>query len=252
MYGLYVSAAGAHVQSKRMEVISNNLANVDTVGFRRDFAVAKARAAEAVERGIVSPGSEGPDDVGGGVQLVETLTDLNAGKYADTGNPTDLAILDGGESFFVVEKEGKRFLTRAGNFNFDGEGFLRTMGGEQVLSQGGTPVRVPPGGPEPRFQTDGTILVGDVRIPLAMERPEQPGDLAKAGENLFAPLGPTSATPLADRRVATGRLETSSVKPVEEMVHLMEAMRTYEANVRMIQYQDQTAGALINRVLGQG
>ena len=124
MHGLYVSAAGAHVQSKRMEVISNNLANVDTVGFRRDVAVAKARATEAIERGIVSPGSEGPNDVGGGVQLIETLTDQNAGKYADTGNPTDLAIVDGGESFFVVEKDDKRFLTRAGNFNFDADGFL--------------------------------------------------------------------------------------------------------------------------------
>lgn len=252
MYGLYVSAAGAHVQSKRMEVISNNLANVDTVGFRRDFSVAKARAAEAIERGIVSPGSEGIDDVGGGVQLVETLTDLHAGKYADTGNPTDLAIVDGGESFFVVEKDDKRFLTRAGNFHFDADGFLRSIGGEHVLSSGGSPVRVPPGGPEPRFQADGTILVGDVRIPLAMERPGQPGDLAKAGDNLFAPLGQTYATPPADRRVATGRLEMSSVKPVEEMVHLMEATRSYEANIRMIQYQDQTVGSLINRVLGQG
>ena len=252
MYGLYVSAAGAHVQSKRMEVISNNLANVDTVGFRRDFAVAKARYAEAIERGHMSPGSEGIDDVGGGVRLVETLTDLHAGKYADTGNPSDLAIVDGGESFFVVAKDDKSYLTRAGNFSFDANGYLRTLGGEYVLAQGGSPVRIPPDGPEPRFQNDGTIQVGDVRIPLAMERPAQPGDLAKAGENLFLPLGPTTATPPADRRVATGRLETSSVKPVEEMVHMMEATRAYEANIRMIQYQDSTVGSLINRVLGQG
>jgi len=66
-YGLYLSAEGAHAQSKRLEVIAHNLANVDTVGFKRELALFQSRFAEAIEQGMVSPGTGAIEDVGGGV-----------------------------------------------------------------------------------------------------------------------------------------------------------------------------------------
>src|SRR5687767_7521440 len=96
-YGLYLSAAGADVQSKRLEVMANNLANVDTTGFKRELAVVKARHAEAIERGEETAGSRGVSDVGGGVLLHQTLTHFSPGTLKKTGIPTDMAI--DGEGF---------------------------------------------------------------------------------------------------------------------------------------------------------
>ncbi len=248
-YGMYISAAGAEAQSRRLEVISNNLANVDTPGFKRQMAILEARHAEAIERGEVSAGSRSINDVGGGVSLRQTLTDFSRGILKRTGIPTDWAI--DGEGFFLVEKEGQQLLTRAGNFRFNANGQLQTQDGYNVLADDGRPVAIDVGGPTPRLLPHGVLTQGDAGIPLALVKPQSLGDLAKAGENLFSPLADTAPVAADQRRVLEGHLETSTVKPTLEMMDLIEASRAYEANVRMIQNHDQMIGALVNRVLRQ-
>ena len=89
-YGMYISAEGAHAQSKRLETLSNNLANVDTPGFKRDLALFQARHAEEINQGTDYPGSRGLNDIGGGVSVRETKTDFAPGLMKRTGNEPTL------------------------------------------------------------------------------------------------------------------------------------------------------------------
>jgi flagellar basal-body rod protein FlgF len=247
-YGLYISAAGANAQSKRMDVIANNLANVDTAGFKKDFAVLQERYAEAIERGQVPEGLGRPEDVGGGVRFSETVTDFATGTLKPTGIETDLAI--DGDGFFVVQKDGKPLLTKAGNFRVNGEGFLQTQDGLSVMATDDTPIRIDPSLPR-TFERDGTIRQGADIFELKVVEPKSLGDLVKSGETYFTPLAPTPIVPPGDRKVLSGYQEQSTVNPATEMMAMIEASRAYEANVRMIQNQDQAIGTLISRLLSQ-
>ena len=247
-YGMYIAAAGAHAQSQRLQVLTNNLANADTPGFKRELAVFQARHAEAIERGLESPGSGGMNDIGGGVFLAETLTDFSHGTLRQTGNRTDFAI--DGDGFFLVEKEGQQLLTRAGNFQLSNAGELQTEEGHSVLSAGGEPVTIDRSlGWD--FLENGSISQEGTVIPIALVRPRSNGDLVKAGQNLFSALADVIPVANADRRMRHGFLEQSSIKPATEMMELIETSRAYEANVRMIQNQDHMIGTLVNRVLRQ-
>ncbi len=250
-YGMYLSAAGADAQSRRLEVLSNNLANVDTPGFKRQFAILQARHSESIERGEDVPGSRSINDVGGGIRADELLFDTSAGAMKKTGVPTDMAINDDGRSFFVVEKDGRRMLTRAGNFRLSPTGVLQTDGGYRVLAQEGDPITLDPSLPPPHVTKNGVVTQGTSGVPLRLVRPRSLADLARAGENLFAPLADVPLVPEEERSVIGGYLEMSTVRPAQEMMQLIEATRAYEANIRMIQNQDQMLGSLVNRVLRQ-
>lgn len=245
-YGLYISAAGAHAQSQRVEVLSNNIANAQTPGFKRELAVLQARHAEAIEQGEAYPGSRGINDIGGGVFLRQTITDFAQGILKPTGRDFDLAIQ--GEGFFLVEKDGQQFLTRAGDLEIASDGRLLAAGGAQVLADNGRPVIVDRT-QSPRVDETGAVIQAGEAINLALVKPRSLGDLAKAGDNLFLPLAPVDPVEPQNRRVRSGYLEHSSASPIREMTELIEASRAYEANIRMIQNQDQTLGSLIGRLL---
>lgn len=248
-YGMYISAAGADAQSKRIEVLSNNIANADTPGFKPMLAVLQARYAEEIEQGTASPGDGSINDLGGGVELAETLTLFRQGPLRDTDTPTDMAIQ--GEGFFVVDKEGQQLLTRAGDFNFNSEGQLTTQQGYPVLGTGGKPIVIDPALPW-SLTPDGTVVQeGGGQFSLELRKAASLGDLARAGENFFLPLAETVEVPVEERSVRSGYLEMSSVRPTLEMTQLIEASRAYEANIKMIQNQDNVIGSLVNRILRQ-
>jgi flagellar basal-body rod protein FlgF len=248
-YGIYMSAAGAEVQNQRLQVLSNNLANVDTLGFKRELLSAQARQPAAVERGWISSPANSLHNVGGGVQVRESMTDFASGTFRLTERHTDLAI-EPADGFFVIERDGRELLTRAGDLSFDAEGVLRTQHGDLVLGLDG-PIAIDPQLPF-RFTDSGLVQQGaDAVGQLRVERPAELADLARVGENLFLPLADTEVVPPEQLKVLAGYLETSGVRPASEMVQLIEASRAYEANVRMIQTQDHALGELIQRVLRQ-
>ncbi len=246
-YGLYISAEGAHAQAKRLEVIANNMANVDTVGFKRQLAIFQARSTEAIDQGSDYPGSGSINDIGGGITVRETKTDFSMGPLDRTGIPTDMAIE--GEGFFVVEKGGTPYLTRAGNFRLTSRGALVTQQGYAVLGENGAPVVLDR--PDLPFEVtaNGAIVQAGVRRDLAIAAPPAPSELLRVGENLFQPL--TEPEPLAPdrRRVVNGCLELSGVRPALEMVEMIEASRVLEANANMMRVQDQMLSGLVNRVM---
>jgi flagellar basal-body rod protein FlgF/flagellar basal-body rod protein FlgG len=246
-YGLYISAEGALAQNMRLETIANNLANVDSVGFKRDLAILQARYAEEIEQGLDFPGSRSINDVGGGVMVAGTLTDFSNGNIKHTELPTDMAIA--GDGFFVVQKDGQNYLTRAGNFVLDSAGFLRTQQGYAVLNDSLQPTAIDPALGPWRLTQDGGIQQGTTVNYLALMTTASPADLVKSGENLFWPLSEPLKLPPPARRVLAGHLEMSGVRPTTEMMDLIEASRAFEANVNLIRGQDQMLGTLIGRLL---
>lgn len=249
-YGLYLSAEGAHAQSKRLEVIANNLANVDTVGFKRHLAIFQARYAEETARGEDTPGSGTINDLGGGIEVLQTAIDFSPGSLKHTGVATDMAIE--GDGFFMVEKDGRRFLTRAGDFSLSATGQLIARRGPDtfaVLGDGGAPVVVDPTlGPWEVTPWGGIRQAGTLQN-LAVVVPNDPAELIPVGHTLFEFRNPVEPVPMAQRHVASGYLETAGVEPTLEMMELIEASRAIEANLNMMQTQDEMLSALVNRVM---
>lgn len=246
-YGLYLSAEGAQAQIQRLEVITNNLANVDTVGFKRQLAVMQARYAEATEQGEDVPGSGSINDVGGGIFVRETQTDFSPGPLKRTEAPTDFALE--GDGFFAVEKDGQTFLTRAGNFRLTSSGELVTQQGYTVLADDGSPITIDPRLGPWEVSDDGQVRQGGNAQTLAIVQPNSLGDLVPTGENLFQALADPQPLAADQRQVLSGYLEMSGVRPTTEMVALIEASRAVEANVNLMQMQDQMLSGLVNRVM---
>jgi len=245
-YGMYISAEGAHAQSKRLETIANNLANVDTAGFKRQLAIFQARYAEAINQGLSAPGRGTIDYLGGGVMVRQTHTDFSQGPIRQTKVATDMAIR--GEGFFTVRKGEEQFLTRAGNFHLTPRGELVTQQGYAVLDDSGSPVVVEQ--PERPFEVTprGEIRQGNTTRALGLMTisGEQ---LQPVGENLFRALGESQPVEDARRYVLSGCLESSGVTPTSEMVELIETSRLVEANLNMMQTQDQMMGGLLSRLM---
>lgn len=248
MYGLYLSAEGANVQAKRLEFVANNLANVETPGFKRDIPTFQARFAEAIQQGKDYPGSRSINDVGGGVKLMDVDVDFSRSTFRNTGIPTDFAV--NGDGFFRVQgAQGQEFLTRAGNFELDAAGNLQTEGGRfSVLDNAGKPIKLDPQIPWTML-TGGNIEQAGTMVPIGLATPESLGDLVKAGNNVFRSLGPTTVVPTPERDIRQGFLEQSGVSSIREMNVMIETTRAFEANTQLIQHQDSMIGALISRVL---
>ncbi len=246
-YGLYMSAEGASAQIERVNVIANNLANVDTVGFKRDLAVLQSRYAEAISKGLVPAGQGELEDQGGGVMVRETKIDFSGGPLKHTENVADLAIA--GDGFFQVKKGDDTFLTRAGNFSVNSRNELVTQQGYSVLNEAGQPIMISPDAGSWHFDDQGQVVQPGLVQKLAIVKPDSLTELSKHGENLFRAAKDVTGVADAERRTAPGYLEASAVKPTVEMTSLIEATRVLEANTNMMKTQDQMLGSLISRVL---
>jgi flagellar basal-body rod protein FlgF/flagellar basal-body rod protein FlgG len=245
---MYISAEGAAAQAQRLEVIANNLANVDTAGFKQDVPTFQARFAEAIQQGQANSGNQSINDLGGGVKMIDVMTDFSAGTFQSTGNPFDLAI-NGNGFFHIRGDDGQAYLSRAGNFTIDPSGRLVTeVGHRPVLDQQNTEITLATDLPWSVSQDGFISQAGNVRA-LGMSQPNSLGDLVKVGNNMFRSLGALDPVPLAERQVRQGYLEMSASNPVRQMMAMIETTRGFEANTRMIQSQDSMLGTLIGRVL---
>lgn len=277
--GMYTGASGMKAQMHRMDALSNNLANVDVTGYKRDLSVSKAFPQMLIRRtndNGVYKFPFGSSDVapvlgkiGTGVEYNESFTVFNQGALKQSNNPFDLAL--DGEGFFSVETiRGERY-TRNGSFHLSKEGILVTKQGEPVLGENGI-IRIK----KNNFVVDkkgnvyqNAALSGDPERLVSMEENEwenlelvdtlkvvdfeRPRFLKKEGDSLWRTTeeaGDLQQAALgSETKVEQGFLEGSNVNPVTEMVRMIEVNRAYEANQRTITTQDELSGRLINDVL---
>jgi flagellar basal-body rod protein FlgF len=236
IHGLYSAASGMVAHQTRLDMLANNLANVDTAGFKADLV--------SFDVSVTPPDSMSDSALPMSSVLVDRPgVDPRPGPLKTTGNPLDLAIV--GPGLFVVETpQGERY-TRAGNFVQNTEGFLTTNTGFRVLGSGG-PIAVPVTG----LQMDETGRLATGESLRFVAGPEQ-ARLVKVGDNLFAPVSETARpADLPAATVVQGQIEGANVNVVMTMVDMLATMRSYEAYQKTIQALDQTVGEAAND-LGQ-
>ena len=247
---MHVARTGLDAQDMRMRVISNNLANVNTTGFKRDRAAFETLAYQVVTAAGAASSSESKYatglNLGTGVRIQGTARIDTQGSMNTTGNALDLA-LDGDGYFQVQMPGGQLGYTRAGNFSRSAEGLLVTGEGYQV--QPG--ITVPEGATNITIGNDGTVSatvagqtepqeIGQVQVATF---PNSAG-LQASGDNYLLETAASGAANLGVAgedgrgRIRQGMLEASNVNVVQELVDMIECQRAYEVNSKMIQASD--------------
>ena len=245
--GIYTAAAGMLAESLRADVTANNLANVNTAGFKKDFAVLKDYASRSVKR--INDGQDQPEigNMGAGSWVDTIATRHTTGIMHASGNSLDFALE--GKGFFAVETPAGIRYTRNGTFTRGAAGELVTQDGFRVLGQNG-PINLDPTG-----QAGKVTVAEDARIFLDNVENnsfqlfgfEDENRLRKEGNNLFrAPEGleAQAATP----KVRQGFIELSNVNVVSEMVSMIAGYRAYETNSKVVQTHDSLLDKAVNQV----
>jgi flagellar basal-body rod protein FlgF len=284
--GLYTGASGMAAQQVKLDAISNNLANVDTTGYKRDIAIHKSFPELLLRRtsddGLflnpLGSGDYAPivGKIGTGVETNELFTEFGQGSLKQTENNFDFAIDQKSEeanaAFLCVQTPAGERYTRNGNYSLGKEGYLETKDGYPVLGEKG-PIRVKANNflvdkqgrvwVNDKFQDDPNRLVGSeenawdktvLLDTLKLVDFKNQRYLAKQGSSMWAATeesGPARIVAQGSERptIIQGFTEAANVNPVTEMVQMIEVNRAYEANQKSIQSEDAMLGKLINEVV---
>ena len=277
--GIYTSASGMLVEQARQDVITNNLANVDTTGFKKDLAIFRDEPAMDMHRIDDNRKIFGKKleldfrpfigKVGTGASIDEIATIHEQGIMQNTNNPTDVALI--GEGMFAVESPNGIKYTRAGNFRIGSEGFLVDANGNKVMALKEPAIMnkdsiitntdgkfalnasyVPMEGVEDfKVDVDGKVYTNGVPTHrLMIVKFDDPGHLKKIGYNYYEPADERAGFGrfAEDTKLEQGMLEKSNVNIVREMVNMITVMRAYESNQKAITTHDATLGTLISKV----
>lgn len=245
--GLYTAATGMTVQRNKMDVLTNNVVNAETPGFKSDGLITSTFTEVMLSR-INDPNISivGSQKVGGydfGSHVDEVVTDFTGGTLEQTDKYTDLALA--GDGFFTVETAGGQLrYTRSGNFTVSGDGYLVTQDGGYVMGQNG---RIFVGDAKFAVSDKGEIT-GQTAIPdtLDIVAFADPGVLRKIGNNLYGVYGNVQPTPTAGAAVRQGALEGSNVDVSGQMVDMISVYRKYEANQKIVGMTDKTLELTVN------
>lgn len=272
--GIYTSASAMLVETMRQDQVANNLANVDTTGFKQDGAIFKELPTMQIRR--VNDGQLYPPrpiyryprigKIGTGVILDETYTEWKAGPMDYTGNDLDVSI-DNEKAYFIVEGRNGIRYTRDGSWTIDDEGFLTTKNGDYILGEivgdeeenSGVLVRDDgtmagrlqriqvTKGKKCTIDEEGRILVdneGEYRVVTGIA--EDRKAFRKEGSNKFVKA--YGDVTRATTNFMPGYLEKPNFSVVEEMVKMITVSRAYEANSKVIQSHDNLLDKCINSV----
>jgi flagellar basal-body rod protein FlgG len=248
---LWAAKTGLDAQQTRMAVVSNNLANVNTTGFKKSRAVFEDLLYQNVRQvgGATSQDTQAPSglSLGTGVRVVATEKTYTQGSLNNTGNSLDLAI--SGRGFFqVLLPDGTLGYTRAGDFQMNNQGQLVTASGYAV--QPG--INIPQGAQSITVGNDGvvSVLLSGASAPTQVGQLQladfvNPAGLQPKGENLLVESASSGSAQTGNPGLSglgtlnQGMVESSNVNVVEEMVNMIETQRAYEMNTKAIQTTDQ-------------
>ena len=237
--GMYAAVSGNMVSAQRLEVITNNLANINTVGFKKDRMIFDTMLNSA--KNPTQPAGMLTDAPVLSAYTVDT--DYSAGPQKQTGNPLDLAL--DGSGFFVVNTPQGKAYTRQGNFHLDAGGKVVTADGYEVQAGGG-PVTIKGGKVD--INEKGEVSVDGQQVStLSVVDFPKPYQMQKIGSAMFVPADPAvTEQPASGALVRQGALEDSNVHPLLEMANLIETTRFFESCVKTIQSYDEMASKAAN------
>ncbi len=248
---LWIAATGMEAQNLNIDIISNNLANVNTSGFKKDRADFEDLMYQTIKLAGAPATSQTQNptglSIGQGVRPVSVQKIFSQGDYKQTNNPLDIAI-EGDGFFQVLLPNGDLAYTRAGAFKLDRDGRLVTADGNPIQPE----ITIPQDAEAINIGEDGTVSVlqpgnsaptqlGQIQLVRFIN----PAGLKPIGRNLFMPTD-SSGEPILGipgengfGTLAQGYLEMSNVSVVEEMVNMILAQRAYEINAKAIQTADE-------------
>lgn len=279
--GLYSAASGLISQQRRHDTITNNIANIETAGYKQNTT--PLRSFNDMLLSFTGVNGEERKSIGtwtGNVFAEESLTYHLQGDLTETNNRNDFAILsniavdglvfdqsgkavrDNGEvvfqpqAYFTVQNaQGEIRYTRGGQFSVTSDGYLTTGTGDYVLGTNNQPIVLPAG-----VSLDELVLTSERRLvtsagtdtglQLLISRIENPNDLVREGDGNFK-LAQGNAAPITEQdavEVRQGYIENSNVDVLQASVDMMAAFRAYEANQKMIQFYDATLQKTANEI----
>ena len=259
---LYTAATGMHSLETKLDVIANNLANVNTVGFKKD----RANFEDLFYRNEVLPGAQDAQgqetatgiQIGLGSRVSSIQSDFTQGAFQETGSQLDLAIE--GNGFFQVQDlaTGQTLYTRAGNFDINADGTI-VLGSATTGRPIDPPITIPPDATGIVISADGNVSIrqppNNTLNPLTniqLTTFQNPNGLLKLGDNLFAETDASgTAVPGTPGQTGLGlirqsMLETSNVEPVTELIDLITTQRAFELNSQTVQAGDQILELVAN------
>ena len=258
--GLYTAHTGMVNEMKRLDIMTNNLANADTTGYKKEGTTSRTFSEELAVRvkdtssyGLIRP----IGDIAYGVHLGQVYTDWSEGSYKVTDNETDFAL--GGQGFFAVsftDKAGNTSckFTRDGAFTVNAQGYLVTKDGDYVLNQNGANGANPAAGNYIRVNPNAKLVVNEQGeifqndqfvAKIGVVDFANYDEIEKYGENLYNLLDGGQIIP-SEASVEQGVLETSNVNVVKEMVNMITIQRAYEAGQKVITSMDETLQTAVN------
>jgi flagellar basal-body rod protein FlgF len=228
---------------QRMSIISQNLANVSTTAYKKQFSVSTPFAAAM---NLAGGSNQMPVTAGVTLPLPSAVTDLKPGTLRNTGAPLDVAIEDAG--FFEVRTEQGLAYTRRGDFRLDGQSRLVTQQGDAVMGSAGEIVLTTS---QPTIDQQGGVYEnGKLVAQIKVAHFDNPETLVRSGPELLAAGKDTQFSGDGFTRIRQGFLEASNVISMEEMVNIIETMRHFESAQKIVQgYDDMLDKAL--RKLGE-
>lgn len=245
--GLYTAYTGMRNEQYRMDIMSNNLANADTTGFKKEGSTSQAYAeVMAVKIKDLTENPNTPRRLGNmslGVKIGESYTDFSQGSLRDTGNTYDIAL--GGSGFFNIEftsKAGETSTkyTRDGGFTITKEGYLVTKDGDYVLGENGR-IQLSTTAGTTVFDRNGDIYQDDRLVAsLKISDFEDTNYLTHYGETMWDAKEGAVEIDVEDPDVRQGYLEMSNANVVKEMVNMITISRHYESNQKMLTSFDET------------
>lgn len=238
---LYTSAQGLIARQLQLDVVSHNLANANTTGYREVSPFFRTFNA-AIEDGPKNPlnGAANNQPVAAGVFMYDKM-----GSMKNTDNPFDMAIQ--GDGYFKVRtNEGLIRYTRSGAFTLNNQGELTNQRGYRVLDTQEQPIRLNPQARQTEFGLRGEVVQdGQIIGQIAMVTFEDKTTLTPEEDVLVANTNPNAQETPANAQLLSRHLENSNVNVAEQMIGLINAQRAYEANTRVIRTIDQSNSGVI-------
>jgi len=246
--GTYSAASGGLVQLRKLEIVNNNLANINTPGFKRQILLTEKQSFEstfAKELESTDPFARGDHDRTPGSTNLQSVVDFSPGPIKNTGNALDVALHQPNDFFVVQTPEGPQY-TRAGNFSINAKGELTSMDGMPVLGDGGG---ITISGPGALINPDGSVNVDGTPVgKLRVVRFEDTSSLMPVGNSRFKTGEGAAAPPNVEAEVIPQSLEMANLSVVSTVVDLMSTNRAFDLYTRMATSIDQVNQSAISQV----